>query len=199
MVWRPALDLLYSHRKRAARKGFGMQLANIVLLPLFSVTAASSSYGQAMSQAEFDRLPKEVRATIQNIRTSCKELDPDFTPYAIDQGITIIDLDGSKAIMVDAEDVCNGWVAGANCSNRGCDLKIWKQTGTNVWRKVFDEHLYRKFISLSDDNRFRMMAVSIYAGDPRYKPNPKKDYTSGMSCDALVRYRNNNWTWEKIG
>jgi hypothetical protein len=153
-----------------------------------------------MTEREYNHLPSEVLRTILDIRASCKELDPDFKPYAIDQGIIIVDLNGSgsKDIMLDAKNVCNRVMAGANCSNHGCDLKIWKQISRFSWKKSFDEHLYRKFISISEKNRFRMMAVSIYAADPRCKPDPKKYYTAGQSCDALVYYKNNRWTWKKI-
>ena len=109
-----------------------------------------------------------------------------------------LDVGGSKGIILDAETVCNGRHAGANCNNRGCDLKIWKQTSRTSWMKIFDEHLHRNFISITEDNRFRMMAVSVYAGDPHCKPDPNKFYTSGQSCDALVYYRGDRWIWQKI-
>jgi hypothetical protein len=35
-----------------------------------------------------------------------------------------------------------------------------------------------------------MIAASIYAGDPRCKPNPNRRYASGQSCDALISHRN---------
>jgi hypothetical protein len=171
-----------------------------VLAIMSAVVCVNGAPAQEMTQQQYDQLPKELRDTVREIRASCKELDPEFKPYAIDQGITIVDLEGTRSrdIMLDAEDVCNGRMAGANCTNRGCDLKIWKQTGATSWRKIFDEHLHRKFISLSEDNRFRLMAVSIYAGDPRCKPNPKASHTSGQSCDLLVYYRNHAWVWQKI-
>ena len=118
------------------------------------------------------------------------------------QGFTTIDLDGdgSRDLMVDTVDLCNRCFFGANCSNRGgSDLVIWKQVGRRSWKKVFDHHLYRKFISLNGERqKFQLMAVSIYAGSPQCKPAPGKDYRSGQACDALVRYRDGNWVWEKI-
>ena len=89
-------------------------------------------------------------------------------------------------------------MTGANCSNRGCDLQIWKQLGQGSWRKIFDEHLHRNFISISEQGRLRLMAVSVYAGSPHCAPGLGRNYTSGQSCDALVRYRNGSWIWEKI-
>ena len=116
------------------------------------------------------------------------------------QGITAVELagDSSRDLMVDAEHLCNSWMKGANCTNRGCDLKIWKQVGQQSWRKVFDEHLHRKFISLSENGRFRSMSISVYAGDPHCQPVPGKNYTSGQSCDVTVDYRNGRWVWKKI-
>jgi hypothetical protein len=175
-------------------------LRPILIFFAISMTSIHSAPAQTISQGQYEQLPQEIRNTVRDIRDSCKENDPDFKPYAIDQGITIIDLDGSgsRDVMLDAENVCNGAHAGANCSNRGCDLKIWKQFGRTSWHKVFDEHLYRKFISLSENNRFRMMAVSIFGGNPHCKPDTKRDYTSGQSCDALVYFRNNSWSWQTI-
>jgi hypothetical protein len=170
---------------------------------IFATFWLSSTYRASaqMSDADYDRLPQEVRTDIEETRNACRELDPEMRLYAIDQGITIIDLDGHGPgdIMVDYEDVCTDRrTPVGHCSNRGCDLTIWKRAGNASWKKVFDEHLHRKFISLSERNRFQLMAVSIYAGDPRCKPDPKRSYTSGRSCDALVYYRNGSWIWHKI-
>jgi len=45
------------------------------------------------------------------------------------QGITIVDLkgDGSRDIAVDNEGLCGAHMAGVNCSNRGCDMTIYKR------------------------------------------------------------------------
>jgi hypothetical protein len=117
------------------------------------------------------------------------------------QGITVVDLDGNRSrdLMVDNEELCNAAMAGANCSNRGCDLTIWKEVGRGSWRKVFNEHLHRKFISLNiATGRFQLMAVSIYAGDARCKQDQQRLYTSGENCDLLVSYRNGQWIWQPI-
>jgi hypothetical protein len=159
---------------------------------------ATSFRAQGEPQIEYERLPQEVKAELQEIRKSCKELDPEFVPHSIDQGIDIVKLDGSTAIILNAEYVCNSRMAGGNCTNHECDLKIWKQTGKTSWKKIFDEPLYRSFISIDENNRLKLIAASIYAGDSRCKPNPKKDYPYAQSCDVLITYRNNDWIWNKI-
>ena len=86
------------------------------------------------------------------------------------QGIEILDLkgDGSQDIFVDNEGLCGSHMAGANCSNRGCDFSIYKEVSRNHWRKIFAEHLYDKFLAIDwDTMRLQLMVVSIYAGDLR--------------------------------
>jgi hypothetical protein len=102
-------------------------LSIVALASHFHVSPASAQQ-QTM---RFQDLPREVRSHVDEIRRSCKELDADFKPYDAMQGISVIDLngDGSRDLMVDNEEVCNSHMAGANCSNRGCDLIIWKQAG----------------------------------------------------------------------
>jgi len=160
---------------------------------LLAIYAASS---QAQPTQQYPGLPAEVRAYAEKVRAKCKEAEPDFKPYDEMQGITLIKLGDARALLVDAEQLCDSWIKGGNCTNRGCDLKIWRQAG--AWSKVFDQHLHRKFISLDEQGRFNLMAVSIYAGDPHCKPAQGKEYTSGQSCDALVRYRDGNFVWEKL-
>ena len=83
---------------------------------------------------QFQELPKNIQTSVAQTRDSCKEMDTDFEPHDAMQGITVIDLDGdgSRDLMVDNEELCNARMAGANCTNRGCDLTIWKQVGRNL-------------------------------------------------------------------
>ncbi len=146
-------------------------------------------------------LPPEVRKHISSIRDSCNELNPDFPLVDAMQGVAFISLsgDGSADILVDNRRLCAGEMRGANCSNRGCDLKIWKQTGTSSWELVFHEHLQETFISLDREaGRFQKMVVSIYAGDPRCQPAKQKHYTSGQSCDLTVTFRDGTFRWDVI-
>jgi hypothetical protein len=154
----------------------------------------------AQPRLEFRDLPKDIRDRAIEVRKACRELFPEMTVNAM-QGIRVLDLDGngSRDIVVDHERLCSGPIAGAGCSNRGCDLLIYKEGSRGQWRKIFDEHLHGKFLAIDwETMRFQLMVVSIYAGDPRCQPTPGKDYTSGQSCNLIVRYRDNRWNWEVI-
>jgi len=91
----------------------------------------------AQPRLEFRQLPKEVRDHAIEVRKSCKELVPD-TQFSEMQGIDILDLkgDGSRDIFVDNEELCGAHMAGANCSNRGCDMIIYKEASRGQWRKA---------------------------------------------------------------
>jgi hypothetical protein len=152
----------------------------------------------AQPALEFNQLPREIRDHALEVRRSCKELDPERT-FDEMQGIDILDLvgNGSRDIFVDNEGLCGSHIAGVNCSNRACEMIIYKEGPKGQWRKIFDEDLYAKFLAIDWENmRFQLMIASIYAGDPRCRP--KKDYTSGHSCNLIVTYGNNKWRWQLI-
>jgi hypothetical protein len=155
---------------------------------------------QAQSgQTRFNRLPTTIKRHVREIRTLCKDLNEAFKVYSPMFGIDAIHLGRSPAIMVDNRNLCNDHMPGANCSNRGCDLIIWKQTPRKRWRKVFEEHLHRNFVSLDrNNNRLQLIVASVYAGRPECEPQPNKSYTSGESCDVLIRYRNGKWRWQRV-
>jgi hypothetical protein len=175
-------------------------LAAAVVIAALAILSQFEPALAEMPDLQYQQLPADLRNYVEGVRQSCKELDGEFKPYNLMQGITVVALDteGSRDLLVDAEELCNARMAGANCTNRGCDLKIWKEVGQRSWRKIFDEHLHRKFISTSEQGRLKLMVVSVYAGSPRCGPLPGRNYTSGQSCDAMVRYRNGSWIWEKI-
>ena len=106
--------------------------------------------------------------------------------------------DGSRDIFVDNEELCGSLrLAGGNCSNRGCDVTIYKEISKGQWRKIFNERLYAKFIAIDwETMRFQLIIASIYAGDPRCQP--RKEYSSGHSCNLMVTFHNNKWNWQKI-
>jgi hypothetical protein len=184
---------------RAGIAGFGFWVLATALMAA-AFFAASSSPAAAATKIRYQQLPPEIRHYVERIRKSCRELYAPYRARTKLQGIRVIDLngDGSRDLMIDAEHLCADWVPGANCSNRGCDLKIWKQVGRNSWKKIFDEHLYKKTISIGGNGRLNKMAVSVYAGGPHCDPDSGKSYTSGQSCDATVYYRDNHWIWEKV-
>ena len=147
---------------------------------------------------DFRQLPGEVRELARDVRNSCKESEPQIT-FNDMQGIMILDLNGSgsRDIVVDNEELCGEHIAGANCSNRGCDMTIYKEVSRGQWRKIFKEHLYAKFLAIDRETmRFQLMVASIFAGDPRCQP--RKEYTSGFSCNLIVTFKNNRWNWQKI-
>jgi hypothetical protein len=150
----------------------------------------------------YSELPKEVRDTAAEVRERCKEADgDDDVQYDDWWGIQIVDLkgDGSDDIVVDHEHLCPGRSAGYNCSNRSCPLQIYKQVGRGEWRKVFDEYLYDKHLVIDwGTNRLQLMVATIYAGDSRCQPDPKKSYSSGQSCNLFVTYKGGRWNWQKI-
>jgi hypothetical protein len=148
----------------------------------------------------FLQLPKEVRDLAIEVRNRCREQVPE-SKFDDLQGIQVVHFSGDSArdIIVDNETLCNSPLPAANCSNRGCDMTIYKEISKGHWRKIFDEHLHAKFVALDwDTMRFQLMIASISAADPRCQPDPRKNYTSGQSCNLIATYRNNRWNWRKI-
>jgi hypothetical protein len=151
---------------------------------------------------EWSDLPKEIRDTAVETRELCRkfggEEDEKFEQW---QGISFLPLKagGPDYVVVDHRWLCNDHVTAGNCSNRGCDVWIYEQVAKGRWRKVFDDHLYDKsYVVDYETNRLQMMVVSIYAGDPRCHPNPKKHYTSGQWCNLIVTHKDGKWVWQKI-
>lgn len=158
------------------------------------------AHAQDNGAAEFRQLPAAIQKHVREVRAACNELNPENSSIYAMSGIQPVDIegDGIKEILVNDLDLCNSHMAGANCSNRGCDLIIWKRAG-NGWRQVFNEHLHNQHVLVDyTTDRLKLIVATIYAGDARCKPDPKKAYTSGMSCDLLVRYRQGRWVWEKV-
>jgi hypothetical protein len=176
------------------------QAITAIMLPALVVAfSCSAAFAQAKPM-QYQQLPSEVRKYADDVHRSCKEQDDQSQPLDLMQGITVLDLDGSGArdFLVDAETLCNSSIKGGNCSNRGCDLKIWKQTGQRSWRVMFDQHVSRKFVSTNEKDRLNLIALSTFAGSPQCEPERGKQYTSGQMCDVLVRYKNGNMIYEKI-
>ena len=163
-----------------------MLRSTIALLAIFVLLSVPAA---AQPTLEFRQLPKEIRDHVAEVRKSCEELAGESLKFDEMQGIQILSLtgDGSRDIVVDNEHLCDSRMAGANCSNRACNMKIFRETSKGQWRKIFDEELYDKFLAIDwDEMRFQLMVASIYAGDKRCQPNPTKNYTSGQSCNLIV-------------
>jgi hypothetical protein len=166
---------------------------------VLSALVVCFSFFDALAQGktmQYQQLPPEIRKHADDIHRACKEQDDQSQPHDLMQGITVLDLDGNGArdLLVDDESLCNSAIKGGNCSNRGCDLKIWKQTGQRSWQVIFDQHVSQKFISTNEKGRLNVMALSIYAGsdgNSQCKPEQGSKY-----CDALVRYKNGKVVYE---
>ena len=151
---------------------------------------------------EFAQLPSEIQNHAIEVRKSCSEIVPEME-FNDMQGIQVLDVkgDGSRDIVVDDEGLCGRHISGGNCSNRSCDLAIYKEGPKGQWRKIFDEGAYDRYLAIDwmrTPPRLQLMVVSIGAADPRCHPNPKRFYTTGMSCNLIVTYRNNKWNWQLI-
>lgn len=177
------------------------RITNWTRLIMLATFLAWGSASVAQSNLQFQQLPREIREHAAEVRRACKAENPDFELRNDMQGIEVLSLkgDGASDIIVDNEWLCNGQMPGGNCSNRGCDLRIYKEVVRGQWRKVFEEHLHAKYLTIDYERvRLQLIIASIYAGDPRCKPNPNKNYTSGMSCNLIVTYRDDRWNWQKI-
>ena len=171
-----------------------MSRRSILAAVLVALVTASDAMAEPPTISYAD-LPQGVRADVQTTRTSCKA-EGDEGTYDDMQGITPISFeDGSRGLIVDNEHVCNGWIKAGNCSNRGCDLAIWQQSN-GQWRKIFNQHAYRDFISLDDTSTLKLIAISIGASSPECHPIAGKHYVSSQSCDALVYFRKGRWLWK---
>src|SRR2546423_676726 len=122
-----------------------MQTAIRNLLALSMAVSPTAAYSQ--SNLVFSQLPQEIRSHVKEVQSACLELDPD-RKFNDMSGIRILDLsgDGSRDIFVNNELICGNAMAGAGCSNRGCDLRIYKQASPDRWTKIFEEHLHDKHI-----------------------------------------------------
>ena len=170
------------------------------LVYLATMILVSMSIVSNAEELTFSQLPKQVRDLAVEVRNRCKEIEPDMKLDYEMSGIQVLDLsgNGSRDIFVDDEELCGSLrLAGGNCSNRGCDMTIFKEISKGRWERIFQEHLYAKFIAIDwETMRFQLMVASIHAGDPRCQPH--KEYTSGHSCNLIVTFHNNKWNWQKI-
>jgi hypothetical protein len=155
-----------------------------------------------------DRIPVEERNRITAAREECKKVEAwpeddykNYTRSNLDLGLMKIDLNGDKSldILISYERICNDRIAkGGNCSNRGCDVVIYKQVGQHKWTKVFDEHVRPGFlVSLDYQNRFRLLAVSIVGGNKQCVAQ-KLGSSARMYCDALVSWTGGHFVFRPI-
>jgi peptidoglycan hydrolase-like protein with peptidoglycan-binding domain len=152
---------------------------------------------QPAGETRLQDMPREVRTHVSQVRGRCKAEAGGHIPDNEMQGIQQISLDGSPAIIVDNLELCTEHLSGVNCSNRACDLTIWKFEHSGDWRQVFSEHLYGRKLLDTDPatKQFLSMRVGLHAGDNRCAPVAGQFYTSGQSCSVTVSYRNGQWVY----
>jgi hypothetical protein len=111
----------------------------------------------------------------------------------IDNGLQRIGLngDGSTDIVVDWGYVACGAAGGGGCSNRGCDLEIFKQAGPAAWKKIFSEHVTQHFLSVTYKGRFRVLIVQLAESTPQRKaePTPETPGALDVRCFSILATR----------
>ncbi len=121
-----------------------MFIARIIAATFLAISVAPAL---ADPQSEFKQLPEEVRIHVSKIRAICREMRPEAEGnIAPMRGIQVLSLtgDGSMDIIIDNEQICNVRTPAANCSNRGCDVLIFRKTAWG-YSKIFKEHSYEKY------------------------------------------------------
>ena len=157
------------------------------------------NHAAAQTQRLFDQLPHELQNAIREVRQSCNKEGGEKVPLDSDKGLELADLngDGSHDFVVDWEAAaCYAPGTGAGrCSNQGCDLEIFKQTGPKSWKKVFSEHVNGHYVSLNYAPRTRWLVVTVVGGNSHCKA---PSGTPHDMCDALVIWRSGRWQWQPI-
>jgi hypothetical protein len=169
----------------------------LIAMPLL----AQMPYGdhaEAQTQKLFDQLPRELQNRIREVRQSCNSESREKMPLDSDAGLEVADLngDGSLDIVIDWQAAaCDSPGVAGRCSNQGCDLEIYKQTGPKSWKKVFSEQVNGHYESLDYAPRARWLVVTVVGGNSHCKAPPGTPH--GM-CDALVIWRAGRWQWQPI-
>lgn len=167
-----------------------------------SEKSESAASNTAAASPDFLALPNEVQAYVSEVRGSCTEVyaqaDYDVNPTPQDdmQGVLSVELEGRPAIIADNETLCTDHIPAGNCSNRGCDLVIWRQDEKENWHKVFHDHLRGRELHVDASNRFRSMVFGLYAGDARCLPEWNREYYSGNSCSLAASFINGRWEYQ---
>lgn len=170
---------------------------------LVTSEATDAIAGAIVASPRFRELPNEVQTYVSDVRNRCRELYADvdgskIIPEDDMDGILEVELDGRSAIVSDNLHLCTDHVPAGNCSNRGCDVVIWRQDMRGAWHIVFQEHLHGRTLDI-DPNSLRLRSISfgLYAGDPRCHPQPDREYMSSETCGLVARYRYNRWDYQR--
>lgn len=163
---------------------------------------------QMQTAPTFETLPRDVQAYVSEVRGRCQAILDEipekdrqglnYLPSDPMQGIRYFQLAGKPVIIADNFELCTSDVPGANCSNRGCDLVIWREDNSDAWRRIFQDHLYGRVALDLDAQQLQSMKVSIQADDGRCRPSSKRNYTSGESCNLVARFKNGAWEYQRV-
>jgi hypothetical protein len=166
-------------------------------LVLFGPGSYTGSVAAQTNQNLFDLLPRQARQQILEVRQWCKEAGTETT--YIDSGLQPIDLngDGSRDIIVDWKHVACGAAGGGGCSNRGCNLEIYKRVGKASWKQVFSEYVSQLFVSQTYKGKLLLLAISLVESNSKCRAAPT-DPPSHERCDALIFWRKGTWQWRPI-
>lgn len=174
---------------------FGMFIFIVIIIFGQAMTTISAA---AQAQRVFDQLSRELQNEIREVRQSCNKEAEEKIEIDSNAGLKWVDLndDGSHDLVIDWGSAgCYAPGLAGRCSNQGCDLDIFKQTGPKSWKKVFSEQVNGHYESLNDAPRTRWLVITVVGGNSHCKAPPRTPH--GM-CDALVIWRKGRWEWKPI-
>jgi hypothetical protein len=178
-----------------------MAFRNVPTKILVAITfACALAPAVRAADLQYQDLPAAAKSYAENVRSSCKDYNPEGVPADKLAGITPVTLsDGTPALILDNESLCADHYTGTNCSNRGCDAVIMIQgdDGDKGWKEIFHEHLYEKTFNI-DDKKLKSIEAWVYAGDPHCKTPPAPRLMSRDSRNIDIRYQNKRWIWRKL-
>jgi hypothetical protein len=162
--------------------------------------AAALTPAVRAADLQYEDLPEAVKTYAETVRATCKDADPDGIPADKMAGITQVTLsDGTPALLIDNEYLCDDHYSGANCTNRGCDTVVMTQSdeADKGWKEILHEHFYAKDFIIIGDKKLKSITARVYAGDPHCGNPPERKFMSSDSCEVEIRYEDRNWTWQK--
>src|SRR4051794_25767051 len=116
-------------------------LANGLIVAITFAAALAPAVRAAGLQ--YQDLPDAAKTYAETVRATCKDVDPDGISADTMAGFTPVTLsDGTTALIIDNEYLCDDHYSGANCSNRGCDTVVMAQSdeADKGWKEIFHEH-----------------------------------------------------------
>ncbi len=115
----------------------------------------------------YAQLPAIVKGYVEEVRQTCREVEPDLKLShdltGIDQ--VFLDRNGTRGIIVRNSGVCLPLnTSGANCTNHACELTIWRQDRRKGWEKLLQESSHREYVLLENrTSRLKFIVLSLWA------------------------------------